>query len=155
MAQAAVARRPAAPVRPTTPARPAPKAAPAPAAEEESNGGTPTMPMTVNARTTKSERVVSASYDFGATLAESVELFGENVVHGVFIDQAVIRLQALLRRCIEDEVGDKDIEAKVAAWKMTVGGRERKSAAEKVQDLLGKMSPAQKAELLKSLRTGK
>jgi len=113
------------------------------------------MPMTVNARTTKSERVVSASYDFGATLAESVELFGENVVHGVFIDQAVIRLQALLRRCIEDEVGDKDIEAKVAAWKMTVGGRERKSAAEKVQDLLGKMSPEQKAELLKSLRTGK
>jgi hypothetical protein len=116
------------------------------------------MPMTVTARTTKAEhkgRVVSTSYDFGSTLEESIEKFGENVVHGVFIDQSVIRLQALLRRCIEDGVADKDIQAKVDAWKMTVGGRERKSAAEKVNDLLGKMTAEQKAELLKSLRGGK
>lgn len=139
------------PAKPAAPARAAPKKA-----EPEGEAQAPVMPMTVTARTTKDEhkgRVVSTQYDFGASLAESVELFGESVVHGVFIDQAVIRLQALLRRCIEDEVADKDIQAKVAAWKMTVGGRERRSAAEKVQDLLGKMSPEQKAELLKSLKT--
>jgi hypothetical protein len=111
------------------------------------------MPMTVEARTTKSDRVVSTQYDFGSNLDEAVEKFGEAVVYGVFLDQAVIRLQAMLRRCIEGEVPDKEIPEKVAQWKMTVGGRERKSAAEKVQDLLGKMSPEQKQELLKSLRT--
>ena len=153
MAQAAVARKPA------VPARPAPRAPAKPVQEEAEEGnGAPTMPMTVTARTTKAEhkgRVVSTSYDFGSTLEESIEKFGENVVHGVFIDQSVIRLQALLRRCIEDAVADKDITAKVEAWKMTVGGRERKSAVEKVNDLLGKMSPEQKAELLRSIRAGK
>lgn len=116
------------------------------------------MPMTVTAKTEKAEhkgRVVSTRYDFGSNLDEAVEKFGEAVVYGVFLDQATIRLQAMLRRCIADEVADKEIAAKVEAWKMTVGGRERKSAAEKVNDLLGKMSPEQKAELLKSLRTGK
>lgn len=147
--------------RPAAPAKVAPAATPraAPAAAKktdgEGDGGAPTMPMTVNARTEKSDRVVSTTYDFGSTLDESVEKFGEAVVYGVFIDQATIRLQALLRRCITDEVADKEIEAKVEAWKMTVGGRERRSASEKVKDLLGKMPPEQKAELLKSLRTGK
>lgn len=138
-----------------TPAKPAPKAAPV---AKEASGSAPTMPMTITAKTTKEEdkgRVVSTTYNFGGTLEESLELFGEAVVHGVFIDQAVIRLQALLRRCISDSVADKDIQAKVDVWKMTVGGRERKSASEKVHDLLGKMSPEQKAELLKSLRVGK
>jgi Zn-finger domain-containing protein len=112
------------------------------------------MLMTVSAKKSDNDRVVSTTYDFGATLDESIEKFGEAVVHGVFIDQATIRLQALLRRCIDDETSDKDIQAKVDQWKMTVGGRERKSASEKVHSLLEKMSPEQKAELLKSLRGG-
>jgi len=139
----------------TPPARPAPAVAKKADGEDQPN--TPTMPMTVAARVTDpkfKDRVVSTSYDFGATLDESVEKFGEAVVHGVFLDQAVIRLQAMLRRGITDEASDKEIADKVEAWKMTVGGRERRSAAEKVQDLLGKMSAEQKAELLKSLRTG-
>ena len=94
----------------------------------------------------------SATYDFGANLDEAVEKFTENVVFGVFIDQAVIRLQALLRRAIEDELTQKEIDEKVAAWQMTVGGRERKSAAEKVNDLLGKMTDEQRKALLASLR---
>lgn len=142
--------------QPQRKAAPAPaKAAPAVAKKGNSEGeaSSPAMPMTVSARTEKSDRVVSTTYDFGSNLDEAVEKFGENVVYGVFLDQATIRLQAMLRRCITDEVADKEIAAKVEAWKMTVGGRERRSAAEKVQDLLGKMSPEQKAELLKSLRT--
>ena len=131
------------------PARPAPAAKP----KDEGNGAT-TMLMTVSAKKSDNDRVVSTTYDFGATLDESIEKFGEAVVHGVFIDQATIRLQALLRRCIDDETSDKDIQAKVDQWKMTVGGRERKSASEKVHSLLEKMSPEQKAELLKSLRGG-
>lgn len=144
--------------RTATPARPAARPAAAPAKGNGEDAGGPKMPMTITATTTKAEhkgRKVTVSYDFGETLDESVEKYGEAVVHGVFIDQAVIRLQALLRRCIEDGVSDKDVAAKVEAWKMTVGGRERKSAAEKVHGLLDKMTPEQKAELLKQLRGGK
>lgn len=121
----------------------------------DDSSGAPTMPMQINAKVTDPKfkgRVVSATYDFGSSLAEAVEKFGEQVVYGVFLDQAVIRLQALLRRCITDEVKDAEIAKKVSDWKMTVGGRERRSASEKVQDLLGKMSPEQKAELIKSLK---
>ena len=161
------AQRPAAPARPTQ--RPAP-ARQAPAqVEEESNGGSgypATMPMSVTGsipttatgdRKAFAGRSGTVSYDFGSTLDEAVEKFGEAVVFGVFLDQAVIRLQAMIRRKLESEKAptQKELDDAAANWKMTVGGRERKSAAEKVNDLLGKMSPEARAELLKSLKAGK
>lgn len=157
---AQVARRaPTAPARATPPAS---RAAKLETAEETSNtqGGVMTVTATISKeaggdRAKFAGKSVSATYDFGSSLDEAVEKFTENVVFGVFIDQAVIRLQALLRRAIEDELTQKEIEEKVANWKMTVGGRERKSAAEKVTDLLGKMTDDQRKALLAQLRSGK
>jgi len=159
----AVARRPVAAPKPAARATPpASRAAKEEDREENSNtqGGVMTVTATISKeaggdRAKFAGKSATATYDFGANLDEAVEKFTENVVFGVFIDQAVIRLQALLRRAIEDELTQKEIDEKVAAWQMTVGGRERKSAAEKVNDLLGKMTDEQRKALLASLRGGK
>lgn len=151
MAQA----RPAPQQRPA-PARPAQRPAAAAPAQEE--GTAPAMPMTVTGSIKSGDHAgksASVQYDFGSTLDEMVEKFGENVVYGVALDQLVIRLQALIRRLLESEDFSQDkLEKAADDWKPTVGGGVRKSAAEKVSDLLGKMSPEQRQALLASLTGG-
>lgn len=162
MAQAPAARQPARPAaRPAAPARPAPKAEPQ--EEVEGNGAAvPEMPMTVTGSIPAESKgpgagtSASVSYDFGSSVDEAIDKFGEDVVFGIYLDQAVIRLQAIIRRHLADKDGfdQKKLDAAVAAWKPKVGGGVRKSAVEKANDLLDKMTDQQRAELLAKL-TGK
>ena len=116
----------------------------------------------------KPSPVVSVEYNFGATLDESVELFGEQIVHSKFVDSAVIDLQSTLRRAItaslmtKNAKGEavtpkplpKDSQSLVAEWKPSAGHAERKSAAEKVTTLVGKLTAEERADLIARLKAG-
>lgn len=43
-------------------------------------------------------RSITVRYDFGASLEESVNKFGADVVHGMFIKAAKIPLQRMIRK---------------------------------------------------------
>lgn len=104
---------------------------------------------------------VSIDYNFGESATDAIELFGDDVVLSLFRQAAVVNLQSVLRRYAvykdedgnsitrtSEEVADEDT---VANWKPGVSTRSAKSPTDKAMDLIGKMSDAERLELLASL----
>lgn len=65
----------------------------------------------------KNDTEVSIEYDFGASLQEAAENFGEDVVFSGFISKSVITAQAAIRRYIEAGKSAEEIQTAMADWK--------------------------------------
>lgn len=96
-------------------------------------------------------REIVVDYNFGATLEEAIELFGTDVVFSSFVADCKVGLQAFVRARLgktdEEYMTDEQILAEVEGWKPG----QRKQAADpmaKLQALLSKLSPEQRAALL-------
>ncbi len=110
-------------------------------------------------------RKIESQYDFGDSLADAVAKFGEEVVFSAFVSSAKVDAQALIRRHLKSNVPavegvsserpytDSEIEAKLAAWKPGIKAeRSAASATDKMEALLGKMTQAQKEEMIAKLQ---
>lgn len=147
-------------------ATPAKKPTPAPvkAASAAKPNGQDRAPgdLTVSAKLSDHDQTVAVNYNFGADLDEMSELFTPEVVYNKALDAMVIDLQAKLRRhlraaLVADKEGKttalpKDLQTLVADWKPSAGRTERKSAAEKVAGLVGKLSAEDRAALIARLK---
>lgn len=107
----------------------------------------------VQAKTKEHPEPIEVEYDFGdGTLKGLVSKFGEEVVYSRAMSALVIDLQALMRRHRESKEYSFDkLKTAVKDWKPTVVTAVRRSAAEKLEDTVAKMTPEQRAELLKKL----
>lgn len=56
-------------------------------------------------------------YDFGDTLSDAVDKFGEEIVFGCYSAQAKISGQAAIRRQMENGKSQEDITASMTDWK--------------------------------------
>jgi hypothetical protein len=99
-----------------------------------------------------SKDVIKVQYDFGDNLAESVKLFGEEVVHSRAKAALVIDLQALVRRMIKAGKKSDEITAAVAKWKPDTRVVVHKTAAEKVQEGVKQLTKEERLALLKQLQ---
>ena len=110
-------------------------------------------------------RKIESEYDFGDNLADAVSKFGEEVVFSSFVASAKVDAQALIRRHLKSNVPavegvsserpytDDEIAAKLNAWKPGVKAeRSAASATDKMEALLGKMTDAQKMEMIARLQ---
>ena len=103
--------------------------------------------MKIEAKLTDSEPV-SVDYDFGDTLAQAVEKFGEEVVFTRYKAAAVIDLQAYMRNMIRSEKSEDDIRSEVAAWVPGIRQSKGKSKEEKAREILSKLSAEERAAIL-------
>jgi hypothetical protein len=99
----------------------------------------------------ETQRSITLEKDFGSTLDESVELFGEEVVHSVFVAQAKVKAQSFVRSKLESGATDDEIQAALDEWKLGVVKRSGKTKEEKALDAIQKLSPEEKAELIARL----
>jgi len=75
----------------------------------------------MTAKSKKTGREFTGSYDFGETLAEAVKIHGEDVVFSAYKAKGVILYQDLARRFLNDAGNtEEDVEAKMADWKLGV-----------------------------------
>ncbi len=101
-------------------------------------------------------RTLVVNYDFGDNLAAAIEKFSEEVVFGSFKADAKVGLQSFIRarlNATEDDsealkYTDEDIVAAAADWKPGTKARAGADPLTKLQALLGKLTPEQKAALL-------
>lgn len=112
----------------------------------------------ISARTKDRPTPVEVEYDFGdGSLKGLVARFGEDVVASRAKSALVIDLQALVRRHLDAKEfkGSPEDVAKIkkaaAEWKPTVSNGVRRSAAEKIEDSVAKMSPEEQKALLAKL----
>lgn len=106
----------------------------------------------IEAQTTSGDRageVFSISYEMPQTLQEAVEKFGEDVVYSQFKGSLVINIQSIMRNAIKkDNATAASVQEAVDKW----GGPRMRAPArplsERVDELLGRMSPEDRAALL-------
>lgn len=108
--------------------------------------------VTAKLKDQEDKDAVTVTYDFGDTLKEMVANFGEEVVANRVHAAMVIDAQSLIRRGIKAGKTQKEIQAMINEWKPGVKQVNRKSKAEKAQDLLSQLSPEDRAELLKAFK---
>lgn len=106
------------------------------------------------ARTKEKPNPVEAEYDFGdGTLKGLASKFGEDVIASRAKAALVIDIQALMRRHIESKDFDPaKMRKAVAEFKPTVSNGVRRSASERIEDSLSKMSPDEQKALLARLQ---
>ena len=117
----------------------------------------------VTAKRSKNDHAVTIAFDFGDTVSEAIEMFGEEVVLSKFKQSTIVDLQSAIRaRMFEEDkesgdltpVDSETVAASLAGWKPGVATRQGKSMKEKAKDLLSKMSPEEVKEMLASLEAG-
>lgn len=105
----------------------------------------------------KEKASVVVNYDLPTTLDELVAKFGSEVVAAKAVDSIVIDIQANVRRMAKKEGKDAmtqdQIQAKINDYKPSAQSAVRRPPAEKVADLVGKMSAEEKAELIRKLQS--
>jgi hypothetical protein len=113
----------------------------------------------ITAKVNSSDReAVTVTYDFGDNLDEAVSLFGAEVVFARFAAAATVDLQGVIRRHMVDQLGkdgqvtsaaksDEEIAELVANWKPGLA-KPKKSAKEKLTDMLAALDPEARAALL-------
>ena len=108
---------------------------------------------TISAKTKDHPESVTVNYDMPETLEGLVEKFGAEAIANAARDSLVISIQALLRRHIEKP--QEELQALADAW--VPGQRQApvaKSAFEKATSNITKLSPEERAELLRRLQAG-
>jgi hypothetical protein len=94
---------------------------------------------------------VTVEYEFGESLADLSNKFGDEVVRSHAQRSFVVALQSFIRSQLDQGKSQEEIQAAVNEWRP--GQRQKgKSPAERVSDLLSKMDPAARAALLKEYR---
>ena len=93
-------------------------------------------------------RELIVQVEFGTSLAEAVEKFGEAVVFNTFKAQAIVKLQSFMRTKMEaitkedpDNYANDDdaVRADIVNWALPTGTRTRVSKVEKARKLLEEM----------------
>lgn len=93
----------------------------------------------------------SVEFDFGDSLAESVELYGEEVVYGKYKANAIIDLQSFMRTQMKkDDFDASELQGQVDEWKPGLKAK-GKSTSERIAELFDKLSPEERAAFLEQL----
>ena len=113
---------------------------------------------TKDGKETEGARSVTVAFDFGDNLEQAVEKFGAEAVFNSFKADARVGLQAkvraLLKATMEDseelKYTDEEIVEKAAEYIPGSKTRASSDPLAKLQALLGKLTPEQKAALLEA-----
>lgn len=106
--------------------------------------------MQISAKT-EDGKSVTVDFDFGNTLQEKVDKFGEDVVDGHIQRAFTLSLQSWLRGQLRAGKSAEDIQKEVQDWKPGAR-RAAKTPLQKAMEELEKMSPEERAEVKKNLR---
>jgi len=113
----------------------------------------PTSEMkTISAKAPKVSKEGSVQYKLGVTLAENVEIFGEEVVNRLFTEQTVIKVQSGVRKCLENgQDAQKWANEFIPGTRTPAIARDPKAAA---RAAISKMTPEERLELIAQLQAG-
>ena len=104
----------------------------------------------VSKKVTKQE--VECEVNIPSDFAGLVSAFGEELVAKAAEDAIIISAQAQMRRMLDAEKSDADIQTHMNSWKPDTKNVTRQSAFEKAASSIGKLTPQERAELLAKLQ---
>lgn len=102
-------------------------------------------------KATKDERTVEAQYDFGDSLQDMSDKFGEDVVFSNAKQNIRITLQAMIRRMIQKGETEETIQDAVSAHVPGVGGQ-KADPVDKFKQKWQNLSSEERERLLEELK---
>lgn len=103
--------------------------------------------------TNKEGASIEVDYPISEVLSENVERFGEDVCAANLVSALVLRVQGKVRTMLNDEkTTEADIHNEMKTWKIGVPRERGATPVEKAKRELDKLSPEERAALLKELR---
>ncbi len=97
------------------------------------------------------KRTATVDFDFGGTLDESIEMYGADTVHRLFVQKARIAIQDAGRAILSDtEKGEEDVRNAIAEFTFE-GGTRRKSKVDKLVSAVSALSEEEKRAILAQL----
>jgi len=102
-------------------------------------------------KATKGGVTVEATYDFGDTLDEMREKFGDEVVASNAEQSVTINIQGMMRRMINQGYDEDAVKNRVAEYMPTKGG-EKADPVEKFKQRWNTMSKDDREKLLEDLK---
>lgn len=109
--------------------------------------------LEITAQKKDGQRQVTVSYDFGDSLDAMVEKFGEDVVQSNAVANMKITAQSVIRRGIEREESDEEIQATLDNWKPGVAIQRTADPTKSFERVFAKMSPEEQLEYIEKLRS--
>lgn len=97
---------------------------------------------------------VEVDYDFGDDLDSLIKNFGTDIVFQHAKGSLVVALQGWLRSLLDRGTSAADIQKEVKNWKPGQR-RQGKTQKEKAAELISKLSPEERAALLKQMKDAK
>ena len=85
--------------------------------------------VSIEVKSPKTDRSVSFERDFGDTLDKAAEMFGAEVVHSIFVAQAIIRAQGAARTTLDN--GDNSAEQAIESGQSYTPGVARRGGGGK------------------------
>lgn len=107
--------------------------------------------MDITAKRKKSGKELSFQFDMPETLEALVERFGAEPIYTHARGSLIVALQGFVRGQLDRDKSEGDIRKAIDEWKP--GNRKPgKSPAERAREAMAKLSPEDRAALLKELR---
>ena len=101
-----------------------------------------------------SGKKLSATYNFGASLAEAIEKFGEDVVFSGFRRTSVITAQGIMRRLAKAGKSDAEIQAAISGWKPGVAAERVTDPVARLKSMFSSMSAEERQKIMAELMGG-
>ena len=111
------------------------------------------MKITTSESNEKESRQLTLDYDFGNTLPETIEKFGDAICHNHVTASFKVAIQGNIRRLLKLGTSDKDILLAMDKWEPGMK-KEGKSPGEKAKDAFGRLSDDERKAFLKELKAG-
>lgn len=110
------------------------------------------MSAPIEVTANKAGRSLTVSYDFGSSIQEMIEKFGEQVVMTNAVQAMKISLQARIRAAFDKGLDDQTIAADCASWKPGVQSQRTSDPVAAILSKWSTLDPEAKAEMLKKLK---
>ena len=98
-----------------------------------------------------SGKKVAVTYNFGASLAEAIEKFGEDVVFSGFRRTSVITAQGIMRRLAKAGKTDAEIQTAISGWKPGVAAERISDPVARLKSMFSSMSAEERQKIMAEL----
>lgn len=106
----------------------------------------------ITTRAPKANRKITIDYNYGSSLAEAIELFGEELVFSIYEDAMRVKVQAPVRGMLSNGTADEEIQKAMASWHPGQTVRAKRDPKETVKALFAGMSPEEKKAFIGELK---
>ena len=90
--------------------------------------------------------------ELGTSAKDAIGLFGDEVVYGLYVQQAVVRAQAVVRSMIRGGSGGKEINKYLSTWRPDTKRTPTTDPAAAALRNFGKLSHEEQLEAIKNMK---